>query len=366
MLMILLALVIAPVLGDSNGNFFNVSCNHLTFEDPEVFSCKIESSSQSVYYENTTIMFRNTNNTDTIKGFIAEDMNMFYIPRGIENFIKKLSLLRVKNCGLRKVTRENLEKFDKLFHLDLSFNHIEILERDLFSANKFLQTIILNSNRIQVVEENVFNFLILLIHVEFRNNECYSGMSNDSQSTALLLEQIGTVCINYDEKFDNLTNDNAAMQKQIRDLTSNFSQHLSNFTAIKAEDLARVVKNEIEILLILAILIFFGVFVLIILIIILICKSLNHQTVESTMNKDKPCDTVTNFTKPNDNIVGSIDLSKENEENLYQELPYDEIRSLNNSQNNVNVRETYSEVINKIEPINEDRIANLYAVVNKN
>lgn len=168
---------------------------------------------QSVHYEDTVVELYYAESA--MKGFIAQNMVMFYIPRGIENFIGIMSVLVIKNTGLRKVSKQNLVNFTKLIYLDLSYNQIEILEHDLFIENKHLITIILNSNKIRVVEEKIFNFLNNLNFTDFRNNECYSGMADNKQKSALIIKEIEAVCLNYNLKLWNQICDASVQQAQI-------------------------------------------------------------------------------------------------------------------------------------------------------
>jgi len=365
--------LLVSTLSVSEAHIFNVSCNPEMFMELYESSCRILPENQSVIYENTTIELINIDNG--MKGFIAEDLSIFYIPRGIEVYIKKLTILIIKNCGLRKVTKQNLEKFSELLYLDLSYNQIEILEHGLFQSNKYLTKIILNSNKIRVVEGNVFNILQNIDYLDFRNTDCYSGMQDKRHEIIFLVKQIETVCLNYNlklwnhisnnnEKFDNLTKENTKMRKQIENLTTNLSKNIS---AIKTEDIRQIVNNEIKVLIIMTILITSGIFILIILALIIIflkIKSINQQNLQLTKNKVQPYDTINKPTTSNDYRVSSIDLYKENNENFYQELPFDDI-SISDTQNNQEIEDTYSEVVIPIKPKNENEKAALYAVVNK-
>lgn len=369
-------MLLVSTLTVSEAHIFNVRCNPEMFMELHVSSCRILPENQSVIYENTTIELINTDNG--MKGFIAEDLDMLYIPRGIEVYIKNLTILIIKNCGLRKVTKQNLEKFNELLYLDLSYNQIEILEHGLFQSNKYVTKIILKSNKIKVVEGNVFNILKNLNYLDFRNTDCYSGMQDKRREIIILVNQIETVCLNYNlklwnhisnnnEKFDNLTKENTIMRKEIEKLSINFSKNVSNVTAIKTEDLRQIVNNEIKNLIVLTILITSGIFILIILVFVLIflkIKALNQKNLQLTQTKVHPYDAINKPTTSNDYKVSSNDLCKENDENFYQELPFDDIR-INDTQNNQEIEDTYSEVVIQIEPKNENEKAALYAVVNK-
>ncbi|XP_070504776.1 uncharacterized protein [Chironomus tepperi] len=350
--------------GSSHGHWFNATCIHETNFDLGLAVCKINPGIQSVHYENTQIGLKNA--VGSLAGLIAEDVEMLYIPNGIEIFIKPLKLLSITKAKLRKITKQNFEKFDNLFYLDLSYNEIEILEDNLFRANKYLTTIILNSNRIKVVEANAFNSLSNLRSFDFRNNECYSNYSNESHNIAFLIKHIETVCLNYNlklwnrisennEKFDNLTKENAIMRKRFEDLVTNHSASESR-----------------NLILVTAILVIFGVVLLIILAIALIYlkyKSLNHQNSATTTNKVRPYEAISppisNFTISTDCTAITNTMPNENCENVYSEVPYDEVQKPNNTQNNVNTEDFYAELDNQTQPKSDDEVRDLYAIVNK-
>lgn len=97
---------------------------------------------------------------------------LHYLPENIYETYPKLASLTVTEAGLRKIRYENLRLLWQLQNLDLQSNKIEILESNLFTDNSNLQIIILKNNKLHSISPESFDNLNQIREINFAANEC--------------------------------------------------------------------------------------------------------------------------------------------------------------------------------------------------
>jgi hypothetical protein len=107
-----------------------------------------------------------------LRGFKADGKTINYLPKGIGKCCTEMEVLVIKASKLKDITSDNLRDFPNLVHLDLSYNEIRILERDLFQNNSKLVNIHLNNNKIFVIFPTVFDGQKGLKKLYLKNNAC--------------------------------------------------------------------------------------------------------------------------------------------------------------------------------------------------
>jgi hypothetical protein len=129
--------------------------------------------------------------------FDARKVTIKYFPRNLHTHFPNLHQIFIER-KLREITKEDLEPFPKLIYLYLSFNEIEIIEKDLFIYNPELKLVFLNENRIKYVDPNVFDNLSNLVYLGFDDNDCYSEIVENSRSgVRSLIENVKENCSKY-------------------------------------------------------------------------------------------------------------------------------------------------------------------------
>lgn len=111
------------------------------------------------------------------------DMKSFYIydsplckfvPSGIANYFKNLTILVIAHSGLMSVTSEDLKPFKYLKGLYMDNNRLEVLEADLFVHNWRIQEMNFSGNKLKRIAFNILDPLTSLKRADFFRNHCIS------------------------------------------------------------------------------------------------------------------------------------------------------------------------------------------------
>ncbi|KAL7011204.1 hypothetical protein ACKWTF_014156 [Chironomus riparius] len=146
-----------------------------------------------IHHENMAINASNVDENLRINGFAAVDKEIFYFPKGIDKFAKFLSQLVIKNCSLKEITSNNLQKFKVLQYLDLSHNQLKVLDGDLFSMDATILYLILNDNKIKFVHYSAFK-TSGHVYLDFEDNDCFSKLADDGSKVTKLIEKLKAEC----------------------------------------------------------------------------------------------------------------------------------------------------------------------------
>lgn len=118
-----------------------------------------------------------------------------FIPTGITNYFKNLTILVVAHSGLKSVTKGDLKPFKYLRGLYLDNNQLEFLEKNLFMFNPRLQAINFSNNKLKHISHDILDSLTHLSKADFLKNR-----SLDMEADGL--EQIESLKIALKEKFE--------------------------------------------------------------------------------------------------------------------------------------------------------------------
>lgn len=101
---------------------------------------------------------------------------MNFFPRDFSSFFSYIMNLTVVNCGLLEIKPKDLEKFNRLFYIDLSDNKLKSIEANTFIFNKNLPYHLdLHSNKIKLVQPAWINNNSNLSFLDFSKNDCIAN-----------------------------------------------------------------------------------------------------------------------------------------------------------------------------------------------
>lgn len=145
-------------------------------------------------------------NHDHVEGFVLVNTTINYFPRNIENIFKNLLVIVVRNASLLEIHREDLAGFPELLHLNLVFNKLQVLEKDLFMYNGKLEYLSLYKNNLKYVDAKVFANLANLVTLNFAMNPCSrtftSRVENNRQEVVKLTKKVVEKCFAMSDVFE--------------------------------------------------------------------------------------------------------------------------------------------------------------------
>lgn len=97
--------------------------------------------------------------------------NLQFFPANVDEFFSNIGVIDFGNNAITSVSNLNLSPFPKLWYLNLAYNRISVLERNLFSGLNSLQVILLNDNKITSIDSNLFaNLNNIDMFIDLSNN----------------------------------------------------------------------------------------------------------------------------------------------------------------------------------------------------
>lgn len=109
-----------------------------------------------------------------------------FIPNGITNYFRNLTILVVAQTGLKSITKEDLKPFRYLRGLYLDKNELEVLEEDLFENNPKIQEVNFSENFIKHIAFNILEPLKNLKRADFFKNPCIDIGASDCEQVEIL------------------------------------------------------------------------------------------------------------------------------------------------------------------------------------
>ncbi|KAL7011197.1 hypothetical protein ACKWTF_014150 [Chironomus riparius] len=164
-----------------------------------------------IHTENTHIFVRDLQKLSSIRGLVAKNREIFYLPPGNEHLVWYTKAAIISNSKLRKISSDNLMNFLYLEFLDISQNEIEILGPNLFKFNKNLRTLIFDGNRIQIIDSTIFKTLPNLEYLGLDDNACVSKVAESRHEILDVCGLIELKC--WDENLEMLKD---SMEDQCR------------------------------------------------------------------------------------------------------------------------------------------------------
>ena len=94
-----------------------------------------------------------------VEVLVINDVHIEYFPRGLSATFPSLTNVSVNNCGLKEISRRDVEGLGNLEILKLSTNEIKSLPNDLFVETPKLQRIYLQDNKIERLSSKILDRL---------------------------------------------------------------------------------------------------------------------------------------------------------------------------------------------------------------
>lgn len=137
------------------------------------------------------------------------------IPKKIETQFTKLEGVWGSHCGIEKLNINDLKPFANLKHLNLDYNLIRNLTKDVFSENSNLSKIELSNNELRYIEEGTFRGKQLK-EVNLRHNPCINFKANVPNNSVTLRTFIVNDCVNVKDlryKLKNVEQQKSSIEK---------------------------------------------------------------------------------------------------------------------------------------------------------
>lgn len=101
-----------------------------------------------------------------VQAIIFMSKTAHFVPKGLNEFFPNLIAMKIVDCGLKSISREDLEGLENLSMMFLNNNELMSLPNDLFAKMPKLQMISMRANKLEVITSQVFK-PILKNPVEF-------------------------------------------------------------------------------------------------------------------------------------------------------------------------------------------------------
>ncbi|KAG5670181.1 hypothetical protein PVAND_000461 [Polypedilum vanderplanki] len=180
--------------------------------DAVIFNCEFSTNSCTI--TNGTISSKSDATVTSITGTYpsgttsnsitvidGRGVEIRYFPLGLTKFFPNIDVIFFEG-GLREIHKEDLQQFgSKLKRVYMSYNSIEMLEKNLFVYNPNIEYIYLDDNNIKYVDPDVLDSLNRLTNLGFSINYCYSGKVEYNRNGVLdLIDKLRYLCSTTDDE----------------------------------------------------------------------------------------------------------------------------------------------------------------------
>lgn len=124
--------------------------------------------------------------------------NLVNFPAGIRKIFPNLFFIKLDRLGIKNLHQKDLKDFPQLIHLDLEYNDISVLEKDLFRFNKFLRTINFKINELKIIDRNIFDDLKYLQGLNLIDNRCVQSLYFGKAMISVAISTIRRECKPYE------------------------------------------------------------------------------------------------------------------------------------------------------------------------
>lgn len=171
-------------------------------------------------------------NTETLLYFNSQTVN--YVPRGISSYLANLKALQITSCNLKSLIHSDISGLTKLRILIMDSNDLETLANDVFVFNTALKYISFSNNKLKHIDSDILKHLDYLTSADFSGNTCVSSSLRSGRSTlqALFKENCPTLEILHEREKQRLAteaaNQKAELERSKNARTSNEIERLKS------------------------------------------------------------------------------------------------------------------------------------------
>lgn len=169
------------------------------------YTCHVTSASiteiDNRVIQSFTGVHGNDKTDNDVEAIFFEETKINFFPRGLHKIFPQLMAIRIYHCGLKDITKDDLEGLENLELLDLCENDLETLPSNLFEGMIKLKKINLSGNELEFLTSNLLKPIMnnKLISVSFCDNKSIdafysSGYSESVADLDALMEIIDENC----------------------------------------------------------------------------------------------------------------------------------------------------------------------------
>lgn len=153
-----------------------INCNYKNYNYANKYSCIVTSTAITI--PNTVVKAVIGNHcrgksNDDVEAIRFENTIVEYFPRGLGAIFPNLRVLKISNCGLRRLSHDDLIGLQNLTTIYIGYNKIKSLPSDLFTDMKQLTSISFHGNKLEYLSSQLLKPIISngLRYVNFRSNK---------------------------------------------------------------------------------------------------------------------------------------------------------------------------------------------------
>lgn len=183
--------------------FVNIQCIYenynYNYTKKRFDACKSQNKFNSTHMDlvliDSATGMENWNKTnDDVNEFYATASNLYFFPKGLDKVFKNLKIIDFRKNKIQIIHRSDLRPFRKLIMLYMAHNRIEILVEGLFDFNLDLLYINFDFNDLFMINENVFEKLKQLEHLNLEHNICIDALARNRSMVITIMQTISQKC----------------------------------------------------------------------------------------------------------------------------------------------------------------------------
>jgi len=178
----------------------------------------------------------NSKNNNDVLGFVASGRTIQFFPKGLEKVFKNIKVIDIEFCELKEIHQSDLKVFPNLIVFVLDKNKIEVIEEGLFDFNPNLESVGISESYIIHIDPNVFDNLTKLRNFWIYTVPCaYLDIYNSTKQAQEGIKAVKSNCSSSD--FVSL--ENQIKNLKIESKTLNFEDFNT-----RLETFEKILKNS--------------------------------------------------------------------------------------------------------------------------
>lgn len=209
------------------------------------YSCQIINklnivTPESAFIESVTgTHLAGKSNDDVLALYVDVSKNIEYLPQGFERIFPNIKVIWIQNNNIKELKQSDLRPFPKLEYLKLVANRINVLEDGVFDFNQQLKGLCFERNKMYHIGQKVFDSLPKLTHLSLLINKCIDMEArNDAAKVRAVIEVAKQKC--QEPELLRLKEQLSALETEMETLTQgNYPQFIT-----KVENLENKFKQS--------------------------------------------------------------------------------------------------------------------------